>query len=134
MVSDFIVPFRVTGAADSRSLVGVMLQLSKALEDNGDELCTIYQVSPDYPRFRAIDANGKINELFQGATKLAAGGYSYPGDAAFRDDDTVTIQFHTLQLRRNDTVVVENAPVIAIWIPRRLALAWVSQHQQEQDA
>lgn len=134
VVSDLIVPFRVTGAADSRSLVGVMLQLSKALEDNGDEHCTVYQVSPDFARSRAIDANGKINELFQGATRLAAGGYSYPGDSAFRDDDTVTIQFHTLQLRRSDAVVVENVPVIAIWIPRRMELAWVSQHQPDQDA
>lgn len=134
VVSDLIVPFRVTGAADSRSLVGVMLQLSKALEENGDEQCTIYQVSPEFTRSRAIDANGKINELFQGATRLAGGGYSYPGDSAFRDDDTVTIQFHNLQLRRNDDVVVENVPVIAIWIPRRMELAWVSQHQPDQYA
>lgn len=133
VISDLIVPFRVTGAADSRSLVGVMLQLSKALEDNGDEQCTIYQVSPEFARSRAIDANGKINELFQGATRLAGGGYSYPGDSAFRDDDTVTIQFHTLQLRRNDSVLVENVPVIAIWIPRRMELAWVSQHQPNQN-
>ncbi|KTW16597.1 Z1 domain-containing protein [Sphingomonas sanguinis] len=134
VVSDLIVPFRVTGASDSRNLVGLMLQLSKALEDNGEESCTIYHVSPEFARSRAIDANGKINELFQGATRLASGGYSYPGDAAFRDDDTVTIQVHTLQLRRGDAVVVENVPVIAIWIPRRLEVDWVSQHQREQDA
>lgn len=133
VVSDLIVPFRVTGASDSRNLVGLMLQLSKALEDNGEERCTVYHVSPEFARSRTIDANGKINELFQGATRLASGGYSYPGDAAFRDDDTVTIQVHTLQLRRGDAVVVENVPVIAIWIPRRLEVDWVSQHQREQD-
>ena len=134
VVSDLIVPFRVTGAADSRNLIGVMLQLSNALDDNGDERCTIYQVSPEFARFRTIDTNGKINELFQGATRLASGGYSYPGDAAFRDDDTVTIQFYKLQLRRKDAIAVENVPVVAIWIPRRLAMDWVSQHQREQDA
>ncbi len=133
VVSDLVVPFRVTGAADSRNLVGAMLQLSKAL-DNDDEHCTVYQMSPEYARSRTIDANGEINNIFQGATRLASGGYSYPGDAAFHDGDTVTIQFHTLQLRRNDAVVVENVPVIAIWIPRRLAVDWVSQHQGEQDA
>ena len=52
----------------------------------------------------------------------------------FRDDDTVTIQLHTLQLRRADAVVAENVPVIAVWIPRRLELDWISQHQAEQDA
>jgi Z1 domain len=132
VIGDLIVPFRVTGAADSRNLVGVMLQLSKALDDNGDERCTVYQVSPEFARSRAIDANGKINELFQGATRLASGGYSYPGDSAFRDTETVTIQLHTLQLRRNDAVVVENVPVIAIWVPGRLELDWISQHQREQ--
>jgi hypothetical protein len=134
IVNDLIVPFRVTGAGDSRNLVGLMLQLSKALDDNGDERCTVYHVSPEFARSRAIDANGKINELFQGATRIASGGYSYPGDSAFRDNDTVTIQFHILQLRRDDAVVFENVPVIAIWIPSRLALDWVSQHQREQDA
>ncbi|MXO61390.1 Z1 domain-containing protein [Qipengyuania oceanensis] len=133
VVSDLIVPFRVTGAADSRNLVGLLLQLSKALEDNGDEQCTVYHVSPEFPRSRAIDANGKMNELFQGATRLVGGGYSYPGDAAFRDGDTVTVQLHSLRLRRNNAVVAEDVPVIAIWVPRRLALAWVSQHQHEQN-
>jgi hypothetical protein len=133
VIENLIVPFRVTGAGDTSHLIGVMLQLSKALEDNGDERCTVYQVSPDFPRSRAIDANGKINELFQGATRLASGGYSYPGDSAFRDDDTVTVQIHALKLRRNDADVVENVPVIAIWIPRRLEVDWVAQHQREQD-
>lgn len=133
VVENLIVPFRVTGAGDTSHLIGVMLQLSKALENNGDEQCTVYQVSPEFPRFRTIDANGKINELFQGATRLVSGGYSYPGDSAFRDDDTVTVQLHTLQLRRGDTVVLENVPVIAIWLPRRLAVDWVAQHQNGQD-
>ena len=134
VVSDLIVPFRVTGAADSRNMVGAMLQLSKALDDNCAEACTVYQISPEYQRFRAIDANGKINELFQGATRLIGGGHNYPGDSVFRDDDIVTIQLHTLQLRRGDAVVAENVPVIAVWIPRRLELDWISQHQAEQDA
>lgn len=90
-------------------------------------------MSPDFARSRAIDANGKINELFQGATRLATGGYSYPGDAAFRDDDMVTVQLHRLNIRRNDEIVAEDVPVIAIWIPRWLELDWVSQHQPEQD-
>lgn len=133
IVNDLIVPFRVTGAGDSRNLVGLMLQISRALENNGDERCTVFQVSPEFPRSRAIDANGKINELFQGPTRLTSGEYSYPGDAAFRDDDTVTIQLHRLNIRRNDHTVAEGVPVMAIWIPRRLELDWISQHQPEQD-
>jgi hypothetical protein len=133
IVNDLIVPFRVTGAGDSRNLVGLMLQVSRALENNGDERCTVFQVSPEFPRSRAIDANGKINELFQGPTRLNTGEYSYPGDSAFRDDDTVTVQLHRLNIRRADETVAEDVPVMAIWIPRRLELDWISQHQPEQD-
>lgn len=134
IVSDLIVPFRVTGAGDSRNLVGLMLQISQALENNGEERCTVFQISPEFARSRAIDPNGKVNELFQGATRVVSGGYSYPGDTAFRDGDTVTVQLHRLNLRRNDETVAEDVPVIAIWIPRRLELNWVSQHQPEQNA
>lgn len=133
VVSELIVPFRVTDAADTRELIGVMLQISKALEDNGDEECAVYEVSPGFARYRAIDANGKINELFQGATRLASGGYSYPGDAAFKDDDSVTVQVHRLDLRRDGNVVAERVPVIAIWMPRRLGVDWIAQHQPEQE-
>lgn len=134
VVGELIVPFRVTGAADTRELIGVMLQISKALEDNGGEECTVYEVSPEFERSRAIDGNGRINELFQGATRLASGGYSYPGDAAFKDDDTVTIQIHRIDLRRDGGVVAEQVPVIAIWVPRRLGIDWIAQHQPEQES
>jgi len=134
VVSDLIVPFRVTGAADTRELIGVMLQISKALEENGSEECVIYEVSPGFSRYRAIDENGKINELFQGATRLASGGYSYPGDAAIRDDDKVTVQIHRIDLRRDGVVVAERVPVIAVWMPRRLGIDWIAQHQPEQSS
>lgn len=45
----------------------------------------------------------------------------------------MTVQIHTLTLRRHDADVVGNVPVIAIWIPRRLAVDWVAQHQHAQD-
>lgn len=137
VVGELIVPFRVTGAADTRELIGVMLQISKALEkaaeENGEEACTVYEVSPEFARYRAIDENGKINELFQGATRLASGGYSYPGDAAFRDEDVVTVQIHRIDLRSGGDVVAERIPVIAIWVPRRLGVDWIAQHQPEQE-
>lgn len=132
-VNDLIVPFRVTGAGDTRNFVGLMLQISHALEKNGSELCTVYQISPEFTRSRAVDANGKINELFQGPTRLNTGEYSYPGDSAFRDDDTVTVQLHRLNIRRNEENVTENVPVVAIWVPGRLELDWIAQHQPEQD-
>jgi len=129
VVERLIVPFRVTGAADTRELIGVMVQLSEALATNQGELCTVHEISPEYARQRAVDNNGRINELFQGATRLASGGYGYPGDSAFRDDDVVSVQIHRLDLKQGGNVVAERVPVIAIWIPSRLAIDWAAQHQ-----
>ncbi|RWG42968.1 MAG: alpha-1,4 polygalactosaminidase [Mesorhizobium sp.] len=129
VIDDLIVPFRVTGAQDTRELIGVMLQLSEALRANEQEVCTVYHMSPEFPRQRATDENGKINELFQGPTRLASGAYSYPGDSAFHDADAVTIQIHRLNLRQEGVVVAENVPVIAIWLPARFAVDWIAQHQ-----
>lgn len=129
VVSELIVPFRVTSAGDTNNLIGVMLQLSQALEVDPNEVCTIYHMSPGFPRQRATDGDGKINELFQGPTRLVGGGYSYPGDAAFHDDDRVTVQVHALDLRQGGDFVARQVPVIAIWLPRRMAIDWVAQHQ-----
>jgi hypothetical protein len=129
VIADLIVPFRVTGANDTRELIGVMLQLSEALRTNDAEGCSVYHMSPDYPRQRATDENGRINELFQGPTRIAAGGYSYPGDSAFHDEDVVTVQIHSLNLRQEGLVVAERVPVIAIWLPAHFAIDWIAQHQ-----
>jgi hypothetical protein len=131
VIAELIIPFRVTGASDTNNFIGVMLQLSQALEVNQHEPCTIYQMSPGYPRRRATDPDGRVNELFQGPTRIAPGVYSYPGDAAFHDEDRVTIQLHSLNLGQRDATVAENVPVIAIWLPRRMAIDWVAQHQPE---
>lgn len=129
VVERLIVPFRVTGAADTRELTGVMVQLSEALAENPEELCTVFEMSPEYPRQRAVDENGRINELFQGATRLAGGGYGYPGDTAFRDNNVVTVQLHHLDLKQGGDVITQRVPVLAIWVPSRLAISWVAQHQ-----
>jgi hypothetical protein len=129
-VADLLVPFRVTGASDTNELIGVMLQLSHALELDANEACTIYQMSPESSRERATNSDGRINELFQGPTRTSGGAYSYPGDRAFHDENRVTIQVHHLSLRQGANVVAERVPVIAVWIPRRMALNWVAQDQQ----
>lgn len=129
VLEQLVVPFRVTGAADTRVFIGVLLQLSEALREHHGELCTLHEMSPEYARQRAIDENGRINELFQGATRLAAGGYGYLGDSVYRDDDIVSVQIHRLDLKQGGAIVAERVPVIAIWVPARLAIDWVAQHQ-----
>lgn len=130
VISELIVPFRVTGAADTRELIGVMLQLSEALREDPSETCTVYQMRPDFASERAVDADGRVEQLFQGPTRLASGEYSYPGDTAFYDPDVVTIQLHSLNLKQRGEVSERQVPIIAIRLPERFALEWVAQHQQ----
>ncbi|WP_163268310.1 Z1 domain-containing protein [Chelativorans alearense] len=132
-IEQLLVTMRITGTTDSQRNTGVLLQLSKALEDDPDELCTIYRISPATRRRRGIDENGEVTNLFQGEAPVhprERRGEVYPGDRAIRDDDNVTIQIHTLDLTRDEQVVAENVPVLAVWVPARLARAWISQDEQ----
>ena len=87
-------------------------------------------------RERGIDEDGEMStNLYQGAAPVypkELRGTVYPGDHSIRNQDNVTIQIHTLNLTRNDAVVVENVPVIAVWVPARLARAWIAQEPQVQ--
>jgi hypothetical protein len=111
------------------------LQLSKALEANPDEVCTIYRMSGGRRRQRGIDGDGEVLNLYQGAAPVQPRelrGSVYPGDQAVRDDDNVSIQIHTLDLTREGAVAAENVPVIAVWVPARLGRAWIAQEPQVQ--
>ena len=124
---------RITGTTDSQRNTGLLLQFSKALEDDADEPCTIYRISPATRRRRGIDENGEVTNLFQGEAPVhprERRGQVYPGDRAIRDPDNVTIQIHSLNLTRDDQLVAENVPVLAVWVPARLARAWIAQDEQ----
>ena len=136
VIEQLLVRMRVTGTVDSQRNTGMLLQLSSALDKDPDELCTVYRMSSGLRRQRGIDENGEVTNLFQGEAPVnprERRGEVYPGDRAILDDDTITIQVHTLDLTRKNDVVMENVPVIAIWIPARLSQSWVSQDQPPQD-
>lgn len=132
-IEQFLVKIRITGNRDSQRNTGLLLQLSKALEDDADETCTIYVMSPTTRRWRSIDENGQISNLFQGEAPVkppSRRGEVYRGDRAIRDDNNVTIQIHFIDLKREDRVVAENVPVLAIWVPARLTRTWIVQDEQ----
>ena len=130
-----LIPMRITSSRDSQRITGLLLQLSRALEEDPDEPCTVYRMSPVTGRARGIDASGKVTNLFQGQAPVnppARRGEVYPGDQAIREDDQVSVQIHMLDLTRDGAVVSENVPVLAVWVPARLAVGWIDQDQPVQ--
>lgn len=132
VLEELLVRLRITGVTDSRRNTGLLLQLSRALEDNPDETCTVVRMSPGATRQRSVDENGEIANLFQGAAPtfpVERRGEVYPGDREIRDVETVTIQLHMLELTQGDQVVAQGVPVVAVWVPARMALSWIVQDQ-----
>ena len=133
VVNYLLIPYRLTAPRDTKELTGVLLQLSHALEQDKNERCVVYRMSPSHQRYRTVNDNGKISLLFQGAVPVdppSLRGTVYPGDRYIRKSEEVTIQVHFIDLVQDDTRVAENVPVIAIWIPQRMKLPWVIQDQK----
>jgi hypothetical protein len=135
VIESLLALLRITGVTDSQRNTGLLLQLMRAVESNPDEVCRVYRISPGERRQRSIDEDGEVSNLYQGEFPVFPRdqrGRTYPGDRAIRDSDNVTIQIHTLDLARDGNVVVQNAPVVAVWVPARLARAWLAQEPQIQ--
>ena len=83
VVEELLVRIRITGMADSQRNTGLLLQISKALETNPNEVCTIYRMSGGRTRRRGVDEEGEVKNVFQGAYPVeprALRGTVYPGD------------------------------------------------------
>lgn len=135
VLSDLLVPYRAADASDTQEMTGLLLQLSKALENDESESAVVYRMRPAFSGIRDIDGLGRISSirrLFQGPTRTGAAAsrqYSYPGDMAFRDAERVSVQIHRYDLRREGRIVANQMPVIAVWVPARMRLDWLVQQQ-----
>ena len=137
-----LVPYRFAAPSDTQEFMGVLLQLSHVCTRNDSERCVVYQMSPDYTRHRTVDTSGKISNLFQGAAPPEPPerqGEVYPGDREIHEPKLVTIQIYFVNLMkeektkeektREEKIAAKNVPVIAVWIPKRMKLPWLTQDQ-----
>ncbi len=137
VMNEFLVNLKIFDPSDAERHIGMMLQLQNAIEVNLEETCTIYLISPNLSqrRRRSINSEGKISSeraLFQGKSPRSAThseGEIYLGDVSIRDDENITIQLHNLDLTENNTTILKNVPIVAVWIPSRLAKNWLVQAQ-----
>ena len=127
-----LIHLRLIAAEDTQELTGLLLQLAHAIEENPHENCTVYRISPAFPRQRGVDASGRITNLFQGADPVIPPerrGSIYPGDRDIHGPDSVTIQVHFVELKNDSENVATNVPVVAVWVPARMAIPWIAQVQ-----
>jgi hypothetical protein len=127
---ELIVKFRTTHPSDSQQLTGLMLQVQRYLEEHPGELCEIYFMNKEKERERTIDIENKSRlSLFQGRSS-SNDQNRYPGDRKIRVFDKLTIQIHKLKLDlKEEKRTISNVPVVAIWVPKKMARGWVSQNQ-----
>lgn len=138
-LEELLVPYRVTGITDSQRFTGMLLQLSRALEDDPAETCAVYRMSPAASRRRRVDDGGQIVNLYQGEAPTfprELRGTVYPGDRRIRVPDRVTIQVHSLTVTQGEGAdereIRGNVQVLAVFVPARLARPWIAQNQPVQ--
>ena len=138
VMDELLVRMRVPGSVDSERNTGMLLQLQRALEDEPERACTVYQMSMGKSRSRGVDENGRLANLFQGAdpvVPLAKRGTVYPGDREVREAGKVAVQIHNLELTGRseaeagdaEEVLARDVAVLAVWVPAGLATSWLVQ-------
>ena len=130
---ELLSPLRLAEERDSQVFTGLRLQIKHFLEDNPEEVCTIYRMSKGKERLRSVNDDEEIPTLFQGAN-YADGAHKdivYPGDDKVRPDTGLTIQIHTLEIREKGqgSLIANNVPAIAVWVPAQMARDWLVQEQ-----
>lgn len=121
--SELLTRLRLTRPEDSQELTGVLLQIRAYLDEHPAATCAVYQMSPGEERERSVDDDDQIPNLFQGANPAT----SYRGDRAIRAAHGLTIQIHTVTIKRQGTRLMPNVPTIGIWVPREMSRQWLVQ-------
>lgn len=139
ILSGLLVDYVVQGPKDTSNQLGLLLQLEKAVAANPNETARVYHMRPGFIGRRGIDEQGRIpsvRRVHQGPTRADGGGYSYPGDLAFKDGDRVTVQAHFFDLTEGEmgNVVRTAVPILTVWVPRRLEADWLTQEQSDEGA
>ena len=111
---------------DTERLLGALIQLNVYDErrEGPSEKCDVFLINPSRNKEMQVDANGNF-DLFQGASRR----YS----KIINNKENVAVQIHYLDLLQGKKVLLKNAPILAFWIPPKLAEAtksWIIEGEQ----
>lgn len=139
VLDNLLVKIRIPESGDSQRNTGLLLQLSRALENSSEEECTVFLMRPTMASERGIDDEGLVKQLFQGPSPKSRRwrrGEVYGGDRGLHDEDCVTVQIHVMDLTTGDestedkTTILRRVPVVAVRLPPRLRRSWIVQEGQ----
>lgn len=120
---EFLTEYQVFYIKDI-GLTGILIQIGRYLEDNPDAQCSVYLMSGGHERKRTLNQQDEIPQLFEGRNS------TYAGDSFVRASSGFTLQLHKLRLERPDkTIVADDVPEIALWIPKEMEAGWIVQDQ-----
>lgn len=112
---------KYTRDSDSATYSSLRGLIKQYLNKHPNEKCILYLMSAKNienweSRHRSLDKNDQILNLFQGRNPTR-GAAIYPGDAAIKIPDKLSIQLHLLDI--TDTSYTK-VPTLAIWIPEHI--------------
>lgn len=124
--NQLLVDWKTATWADSNKFTGLRLQIERYLEvceKNGmNPLCSVIEMSSWQLRERNFEG-GQVKALHSSTYEPTG----YKGDGAVKVAGQVTVQLHNLRLTAGKTLVADNVPLVALWIPRDLSAGWWSQ-------
>lgn len=130
---EVLTQLRLANPRDAAQFAGLLLQVGGYLEEHPDAVCSVYQMSQGATRERAVDGEGEIPNLFQGANydeTTTPRVTLYPGDREIHGDGELAIQIHTLRVKSDSAVLADDVPAVTVWVPRVMSAAWLSQAQR----
>ncbi|WP_309707465.1 Z1 domain-containing protein [Armatimonas sp.] len=129
---DFLTKLHMTRATDSIRFNGLLLQVKNYLEQSNikaEAICNIYYISGGKLRRHQLNDEDEIPNMSQGAYPNNNGAI-YPGDDHLEKSNELTILIRNLQVSKDGEIVADNVPAVSIWVPKKIAAEWLSQHNE----
>ena len=120
---ELLTRYRVSRLEDSLQIGPLLRLIQLHLMDQSEDVCTVFLMGNGQRRQRGYE-NDRIKQLFQGRQYATLNGervVTYPGDREVRAPQGLTVQMSYLDIGEPGSLIAENVPHIAVWIPGAIA-------------
>jgi hypothetical protein len=131
MIIDALTEYRFEDPRDTAAFTGLLITVAEAYRNDTSLTATVYRMRPKaIGGHRDINTDGTIENFLQGRTDRPGG---YPGDTFYQQQNELTLQLHSYDLRQKKVTVAKAAPLIVAHVPPALARNWLVQVQRGQN-